>query len=101
LRDMDDILFSVIGWVVILGSALWYVRRIKHPARKLAGAFGLFLGIFGGITIATLVVVVGIVYALGMEHLDAGFASIGAVLALAVIIPAWRFAVAAIRRPYR
>ena len=98
---MDEILFSVIGWMVILGAALWHVGRIKHPDRKLAGAFGLFLGIFGGITIAALVVVVGIVYALGIEHRDAGSASIGAVLALAVIIPAWRFAVTAIRRPYR
>jgi len=55
---MDDILFSVIGWIVILGGALWYVRRTKHPARTLPGAFGLFLAIFGGITIAALFVVV-------------------------------------------
>ena len=94
-----EVLFSAIGWAVMLCAALWYVRRVKHPERKLAGAFGLFLGIFGGITLAALVVVVSIIYALGMEHRDAGFGTIGALLALAVVIPAWRVAVATIRRP--
>ena len=95
---LGDIVVSVAGWVVMLGAAPWYVRRTKHPDRKLASAFGVFLGIFGGITLAGLSVIVGIWFALGLENSRVPGAA-AAVFALPVVIPAWRAAVGAIRRP--
>jgi hypothetical protein len=92
-------LFSALGWVVLLGVALLYVRHVKHRDRTLVSAFGIFVGIFGGITMAAITVVVGVIYALGLEGRGGLPPSVGAMVAIIVIIPAWRMAVNTIRRP--
>jgi hypothetical protein len=94
----SDIVGSLAGWIVILGVALWYVRRVKHPSRGLASAFGIFVGIFGGITLGALILVVTAWYAFGMQAQKPP-GSVGALLVIAAVIPAWRFAVRRIRSP--
>ena len=74
-----DVIASVVGWVILLSAALWYVRRIKHP---------------------TLTLVVVACYMLGLEGQQMP-GRVGAVLAFAVALPAWRLAVGTIRRPRR
>ncbi len=93
-----DVATSVVGWIITLGAILWHVRRTKHPSRSLAPAFGVFLGIFGGITVAVLTSVVAAWYALGLKGKQVP-GILGGVIALVVVIPAWRFAVGTIRRP--
>jgi hypothetical protein len=38
-------------------GALWWVRRSKHPSRSIANAFGIFIGVFGGIVLSALLAV--------------------------------------------
>jgi len=95
--ELGDIVFSIVGWIVILGAAIWYVNRTKHSDLKLGRAFGIFVGIFGGITIAALFVLLFIWYSLGFENKSVP-SSVSVIFALAVVFPAWRVAVNAIRR---
>jgi hypothetical protein len=91
-----DIAFSLILWAVILGPGVWYVRRKKHPSRSTAKAFGTFVGIFGGITLAVLFAVVSIWYLLGLEGTRFP-PTVGAVLVLIAVLPAWRLAIKTIQ----
>jgi hypothetical protein len=93
-----DIAFSLIGWVVILSGGVWYVRRKKHPSRSTVKAFGIFVGIFGGITLAALFIFVSIWHLLGAEGMRVP-PMVGAVLAMIAVLPAWRRAVRTIQRP--
>ena len=99
MTDEDlDILIGLIAWPLILGVAFWYVRRKKHPNRGVWSALGIFLGIFGGALVAGIAVLVWIWHLLGLEETGMPGA-VTAVFALAVIIPAWRYAVGKIQQP--
>ena len=94
----EDVIISLVGWSVMLGAALWYANRKRHPSRGLLSAFGIFCGILGGISFAGLIAFVAAWFLLGFEGTKVP-GTIGAVLALGVVIPAWRLAVARISRP--
>lgn len=96
--DANEIAGSIIGWAVMLGAALWWVRRSKHPSRSIANAFGIFVGVFGGIVLSTLLAV-GLLWEVFLPEGTQVPRAIGAVLALAVVIPVWQFATRLIQRP--
>ena len=96
--DANEIAGSVVGWAVMLGVAFWYVRRIKHPTRKSAKAFGIFVGVFGGIALVAISMFAWLWSQFMPENAKMP-GGVGAFLALAVIIPAWNFAAGLIKRP--
>lgn len=93
----EDILFAVVGWLVMLGAAFWYSNKKRHPTRSPLSAFGIFCGIFGGISLAGIAVAVSIWDGLGLSEREVP-GTVAGVLALTVVIPAWHLAVARISR---
>ena len=94
----SNLVFTILSYVAFFGSGLWYVRRTKHHDRTLLKAFGIFAGIFCGIAGAAIALASLAWYSLGLEHIEVPHA-LGVVLAIGVILPAWRLATKAIQRP--
>jgi hypothetical protein len=96
--DTTEILIDALGWAVLLGGTFWYVRRNKHPSLGAGRAFLIFVGVFGGVTLAALGAVAGLCLNFMPEGAKVPVA-LGAILALAVVVPAWRLAIRLIQRP--
>jgi hypothetical protein len=96
--DANEIAGSLIGWALMLAAAFWYARRAKHPSRGTWNAFGIFVGVFGGIALTALLVLGGLWDRFMPEGTEVPWA-VGGLIALAVIIPAWNLAVRLIKRP--
>jgi hypothetical protein len=96
--NFEEIAYSILGWIVILVVLFIYTNKKRHPDRKPLSAFLVFFGIFFGAMMATLIVVVGAIYAFGQE--SSGIASsLGPILGLVVVIPVWRYAILKIHSP--
>ena len=93
-----NLVFTILSYIAFFGSGLWYVHRTKHRDHTLMKAFGVFAGIFLGISGTATALVVIAWYSLGFEHVEVPHA-LGVLLALVVILPAWRFATRAIQHP--
>jgi hypothetical protein len=95
--DNKLIVENVVGWTFLLTLAFWFANRNRHPARRPANAFFVFVGVFGGITLSA----IGIVAFLWSEFMPEDTSmphGVGAILGLAVVIPAWQLAMRLIRR---
>ncbi|MEW5965939.1 MAG: hypothetical protein AB1720_02910 [Pseudomonadota bacterium] len=93
-----NFVFTILSYVAFFGGGLWYVNRTKHRDRTLLKAFAIFAGIFCGIAGAAVALASIAWYWIGLEHVKVPHA-LGAVLAIGVILPAWRMATKAIQRP--
>ncbi len=94
--NTGDILFSIVGWIVILGVLFWYANKKRHPSRSPLNAFLVLIGIFFSVLIVTMFVVVGAIYTIGQE--EGGWASsLGPIIGLFVVIPTWHFSVSKIK----
>jgi len=94
-----DTLWALLGLPVILGAALWYVQRRKHPGRGTWPALGIFLGLFGGITLGTWFLISLGGFLLGLDANQVPASALGPLLVIAVALPAWRYAMKKIQRP--
>src|SRR5262245_44211702 len=81
-------------------TALWYVRKIAHPDKKLWIAWFQFVGIIVGVVFGTLLVLVFVTMAAGIEGGVLGRAAIPIVV-VGLLIPTWRYAKAVVGRPFK
>lgn len=96
--SIPGIIETIVGWAVILAIAFWYASKVKHSSRTRLQAFGIFCGIFGGLTLAGLIlgIWVGHVFQSGK---DSWFTvALGPAVPIAVVLPAFWYACARIRR---
>ena len=88
---------AAICWLLILGASFLYARSRKHPNRTTLNAFLVFIGVFVGLGLLPLFVVIGIVAYLLGEASGVLFAVL-AFVALAFVPYMWRLARSTIQK---
>jgi hypothetical protein len=92
-----EIAYVIASWALGAAGLFWFTNRHRHENRQPWAAFFLFAGVFGGIAFTAIALIVGTIFATGLEHSPAN--ALGAPLAIVVIIPAWRYARSLIAKP--